>query len=215
MDAPPRTDEERRCPSCGALVIADAQWCGQCFTSLAEPEPEPEPAAVGATSSAATDRPSRVPTWRCPACEHDNAIELDACVVCGTSFATLMRQDEERPKVDPKDALAWSLIFPGLGHRKVGRGVDGLARGVLFAVLFSMALLTGLSGVRSGAVFGLFAVFMGLALAVYVGSALEAYRLAEGGEPIVSARALLWVTVGVILLSVVVLAITVATAVRR
>jgi hypothetical protein len=222
MDAPPRTDEERRCPSCGALVLADAPWCGQCFASLAEPELEPEPieaaaqgAAEGAGSSAATDRAAKVPTWRCPACEHDNAIELDACAVCGTPFATLMRQGEERPQVDPKDALAWSLIFPGLGHRKVGRGVDGLARGVLFAVLFSMALLTGLSGVSSGTIFGLFAVFMGFSLAVYVGSALEAYRLAEGGEPFVSARVLLWATVGVILLSVVVLALAVVTAARR
>lgn len=126
-----------------------------------------------------------------------------------------MRQDEQRPEVDPKDALAWSLIFPGLGHRKVGRGADGIARAVLFILLFSMAVLTGLSGVSSGAVFALFAVYMGLALAVYLGSAYEAYRLAEGGEPIVSARSLLWVTVSVILLSVVVLALTVVTAARR
>ena len=224
MDAPTTADEERRCPSCGALVTADAQWCGQCFASLAEAEPESvvtetarviaAPTAAGGTP-AASGRPAKIPTWRCPACEHDNAIELDVCAVCGTPFATLMRQDEQRPNVDPKDALAWSLIFPGLGHRKAGYGIDGLARGVLFAMLFSMALLTGLSGVSSAAVFGLFALFMGLALTVYVGSAFEAYRLAEGGEPLVAARTLLWVTVGVILLSMLVLVLSVVTAAKR
>ncbi len=27
---------ERRCPTCGALVSADASWCGQCFTPIRE-----------------------------------------------------------------------------------------------------------------------------------------------------------------------------------
>jgi hypothetical protein len=227
MDAPPSADEERRCPNCGALVAADAQWCGQCFESLVEPEPEPEPEPVrspesGPSPGADTSRSpagappaTALPTWPCPACGNANAIELDACAVCGTSFAALMRQGEERPKVEPKTALAWSLIFPGLGHRKVGRGMDGLARGVLFAMLFVMALLTGLSAGGSGVLFGLFALFLGLAVVVYAGTAWEAYHLAEGGEPVVSARALLWATVGVIFLSVAVLALTVITAAKR
>jgi predicted RNA-binding Zn-ribbon protein involved in translation (DUF1610 family) len=227
MDAPPSADEERRCPNCGALVAADAQWCGQCFESLVEPEPEPEPEPVRSPESepspAADTSPTpagappatAAPTWPCPACGNANAIELDACAVCGTSFAALMRQGEERPKVEPKTALAWSLIFPGLGHRKVGRGMDGLARGVLFAMLFVMALLTGLSAGGSGVLFGLFALFLGLAVVVYAGTAWEAYHLAEGGEPVVSARALLWATVGVIFLSVAVLALTVITAAKR
>jgi hypothetical protein len=223
MDAPRSADEDRRCPNCGALVAPDAQWCGQCFVSLLEPEPEPElepesePAKrsepAGATDAASTA--AKIPTWPCPACGNHNAIELDACSVCGTSFAALMRQGEERPRVEPKVALAWSLIFPGLGHRKVGRGMDGLARGVLFALLFAMALLTGLSMGGSGTLSGLFALFIGLAALVYAGTAWEAYHLAEGGEPVVSARTLLWVTVGVIFLSVAVLALTVVVAAKR
>jgi hypothetical protein len=231
MDAPPSAEEDRRCPNCGALVAADAQWCGQCFESLIETEPEPEPTeptqpvrphgdpspedGPGPAGTPATTQPAAVPTWPCPACGNANAIELDACAVCGTSFAALMRQGEERPRVEPTTALAWSLIFPGLGHRKVGRGLDGLARGVLFAVLFAMALLTGLSAGGSGVMFGLFAIFLGLAVVVYAGTAWEAYHLAEGGEPVVSARALLWATVGVIFLSVAVLAFTVVTAAKR
>ncbi|MGZ8619814.1 MAG: hypothetical protein ACXWYE_07920, partial [Actinomycetota bacterium] len=178
MDAPPSADEERRCPNCGALVAVDAQWCGQCFESLIEPEPEPEPGpSPGADPSptpAGSPPATAAPTWPCPACGNANAIELDACAVCGTSFAALMRQGEERPKIEPKTALAWSLIFPGLGHRNVGRGMDGLARGVLFAMLFVMALLTGLSAGGSGVLFGLFALFLGLAVVVYAGTAWEA-----------------------------------------
>lgn len=232
MDAPTTADDARRCPNCGALIAADAEWCGQCFASLTErapeaeptpgpaPMPGPPPEAEPPVPTETVDDSAAVattegPAWPCPVCGNRNAIELDVCAVCGTPFATLMRQDQERPQVDPKDALAWSLIFPGLGHRKVGRGLDGLARGVLFGMLFTMAILTGLSGIRSGMLFALFALFMGLALLVYAGSAWEAYHLAEGGEPVVSARALLWATVGVILLSVVVLALTVVTAVRR
>jgi hypothetical protein len=235
MDVPPSVDQDRRCPSCGALVSADAQWCGQCFTSLTEPLPADEPAppanrpaapadervpasgGVGTSEPAGTGAgaPRTAPTWPCPTCGTDNEIELDACAVCGTPFAALMRQDDRPPEIAPKDALAWSLIFPGLGHLKTGHGADGLARGVLFLLLFAMALLTGLSGSSVGAVLGLFAVFMCLALAVYAGSAYEAYRLASGGEPLVSARTLLWVTVGVILVSIVLLAVTVMTAARR
>ena len=32
-----------RCPNCGALNAADAQWCNQCLESFVAPEPEPEP----------------------------------------------------------------------------------------------------------------------------------------------------------------------------
>ena len=39
--------DERRCPNCGALVAADADWCGQCFT---------EPARAGPAARAAERR---------------------------------------------------------------------------------------------------------------------------------------------------------------
>ncbi len=227
--------EAQRCPDCGALVSEDADWCGQCFRSLKAPAPEPEldpepvavtrlptvpPAPVAPVSGAEVardgtpmpDAPGAAPTWPCPACENANPIELDACAVCGTSFASLMRQDEPAPQVEPKDALAWSLIFPGLGHRKVGRGLDGLARGVLFAMLAAMTVIIVASGVTSGGLLGVLLLFMTMALVVYLGSAYEAYRIAEGGTPLVTARALLWATVGVIMVSVVLLALTVVSA---
>jgi hypothetical protein len=144
-------------------------------------------------------------------CGARNPIELEACARCGTPFADLMREaPTDRPSAEPKEALAWSLIFPGLGHRAVGRPLDGLSRGVLFGMSFAMALLLGFAGVRSGPTFVVFALFLLAALVAYAGSAYEAYRLALGGDLLVGSRPLLWVLVGLILLSVVMLALAVA-----
>lgn len=220
MQSGPR-GAERRCPDCGALASPDADWCGQCFRSLVdEPErmPEPEPVVTGvaaATGVAAEGGPRRAATWPCPACGNENALELDACAVCGTTFASLMRHDEAPSAVDPKDALSASLLFPGLGHRAIGRGLDGLARGVLFTVLAAMAAMVFLAGIDSAGTFGVFALFLGAALIVYLGSAYEAYHLASGGGPLVSSRALLWATVAVVLGSVMMLAMSVVTVARR
>lgn len=209
------TAAERRCPDCGALASPDAEWCGQCFRSLTEPEveeparAEPSPALA---APAATD--ARAATWPCPACGNENALDLDACSVCGTTFASLMRQDEAPPRVDPKDAASASLLYPGLGHRKVGRGLDGLARGVLFTVLAAMAATVLISGVDSAGTLGVLLLFVGGALLVYLGSAYEAYRMAAGEGPLVSSRALLWATVAIVIGSVMVIAVSLISAAR-
>ena len=220
---------ERRCPDCGALAASDAEWCGQCLRSLAEPlsvdpvpelEPVSEPAGglrntAQTPAAAEPEGPTTPATWPCPTCGNANPLALDACAVCGTTFASLMRQDEAPPRIDPKEALSASLLFPGLGHRKIGRGLDGLARGVLFVVLVSMAGTVFFAGVSSTATFGVFALFLGSALAVYLGTAWEAFHMAGGGGALVSSRALLWATVAVIMASVLMLAMSVVTVTRR
>lgn len=127
----------------------------------------------------------------------------------------MMRLDSPQDRGTPRDALAWSLIYPGLGHRKAGLPLDGLARGILFTMTFGMALLIGLGGVRSGPVFVLFLLYLVLALTVYGGSAYEAHRVAQGGGLIVPSRPLMWATVALMLLSVVSLAVAVGTATAR
>jgi hypothetical protein len=164
-------------------------------------------------SPVATDR--NLPTWPCPTCGHENVIDLDICVICGTSFATLMRTDEKPPPIEPGDALRRSLIFPGLGHALAGHGVDGIARGMLFAMLVVMAVIVGLSGVSSGVVLTVFMLFAGMAVVIYLGSAWEAYRLANGETLFVSSRAVLWATVGIIMVSVALLALAATTATKR
>ena len=79
----------------------------------------------------------RGPMWPCPVCETANPIELDFCATCGTSFASMMRQETSaRRRSTRATAFRRSLLFPGLGHRMIpGRAVDGFARGVLFAML--------------------------------------------------------------------------------
>ena len=143
-------------------------------------------------------------------------MELDFCATCGASFASLMRQETARVRVDPRAAFRRSLMFPGLGHRMIpGREVDGFARGVLFAMLLIATLMLGLSGVHAGAVQFLFLVYLTASVLVYVLTAFEASRLAEGGEPLVSSRALLWATVGILIMSIVVVALVIGTAARR
>lgn len=205
---------ERRCPNCSALVSDDADWCGQCFTSLRVAEPEPqEPAASSSTEARETPwtRDSSAATWPCPTCGSANPIELDLCAVCGTSFAQLLRQEEGRPTVSPRDAFLWSLTFPGVGHAKAGRSGDGIARGTLFVLTFGLALVIVLSGVSTPAIFAVVALLLLTALTVYLGSAAEAYRIAGGGAPFLSARALLWATVALIMVAVALLAMSVVT----
>ena len=156
------------------------------------------------------------PMWPCPVCDARNPIELDFCATCGASFASLMRQETARVRVDPRAAFRRSLMFPGLGHRMIpGREVDGFARGVLFAMLLIATLMLGFSGVHAGAVQFLFLVYLTASVLVYVLTAFEASRLAEGGEPLVSSRALLWATVGILIMSIIVVALVIGTAARR
>lgn len=156
------------------------------------------------------------PMWPCPVCESKNPIALDYCATCGASFATLMRQEKAQADVDPHDVFRRSLLFPGLGHRMVpGRAIDGFSRGVLFAMLLIATLMLGFSGVHAGAVFFLFLLYLLATVLVYLLSAFEASRLAQGGDPLVSSRTLLWTTVGILLLSVVVVALVIGTAAKR
>ena len=209
--------QEARCPNCSALVSADADWCGQCFTSLRPPpvsEPPPEPAPPATPATASEPRGAQA-TWPCPTCGTSNPIELDLCSVCGTSFAQLLRRDEPRPTISPRDAFLWSLTFPGVGHAKAGRGADGIARGTLFVLTFGLALVIVLSGVATAPVFGVVILLLGSAMTIYLGSAAEAYRIADGGPPFLSARALLWATVVLIMVAVSLLAMSVVTVNAR
>jgi hypothetical protein len=148
-------------------------------------------------------------------CGTQNPIELDLCSVCGTPFGQLLREEASAPTVPPRDAFLWSLTFPGVGHAKAGRAPDGIARGTLFVLTFGLALLIMVSGVSSASVFGVVILLLGSALVIYLGSAAEAYRIADGGSPFVSARVLLWATVALIMISVSLLAMSVITVNSR
>jgi hypothetical protein len=223
----PGSTDDVRCTACGALVTPDAEWCGQCFTPLrSTPVSRDELAAkVGIkireepSGEDVVSAPASVPkarlTWPCPACEHENDIELSLCEVCGTPFAALMKADEVPVRIAPKEALRWSLIYPGLGHAKAGRSADGVARGTLFTLSLVLLLVVALAGFGSVGQDAMAALYLITTVTVYLGSAAEAYRLAQGGNTFVSSRTLLWGTVGLLLVSIGLLALTATTLVRR
>jgi hypothetical protein len=125
-----------------------------------------------------------------------------------------MRSGVDRPTVPARDAVLWSLAFPGLGHRLTGHTTDGLVRGILFAMSLGMSVLLFVAGGGSGATTGVLLLFVLATVGVYVISALEAARLAAGGDVLVGSRVLLWVVVGMTFLSVGALAIAVVGASR-
>jgi hypothetical protein len=135
---------------------------------------------------------------------------VDACTVCGTTFGSLLSIGPRRDPVGPREALSWSLVYPGVGHQRVGLGLDGLARGILFTLTAGMALLLALGGAGRGVTFAIFMLYALLAIGTYGLTAWEAYRVAQGAPLFVPSRPLLWVAVGLMLVSVVAFAVTVA-----
>jgi hypothetical protein len=214
-DRPSSQQDVRRCPSCGALVTWDADWCGQCLTVLPErgrDAPEgPAEVRVPSTLTVAPTKPPPAtasgapeePSWTCPACGAGNALSLDACSVCGTSFKALFRPEERPIDLDPRSATMSSLLLPGLGHIRLGRTADGVARLVLFAWAVATAAMVLLSAPADGLgpLAVLAAMFAAAALGVYVLSAVDARRAAERTDPVLSTRALLYGSAGLVLLS--------------
>jgi hypothetical protein len=208
----PRGSRERRCPNCGALVGPDATWCGQCFARLDErTEPaapiEPDVARLHepAGSSKPNPRTTQEATWPCAACGHENPIEADACSVCGSPFSALFKPEQTSPSVDPRTAVFRSLIFPGLGHAALGRGADGLVRGTMFVMVVGLGALAASTHPSSVALW-ILALYVLAAVAIYGFSAMETNRLAKGGRPWLSTKQLLWAIVGLVILSVMLLA---------
>jgi ribosomal protein L40E len=211
---------ERRCPSCGALVAADAEWCGQCLTPLRETSP----AAAGALASASArfrrDAEGSGPpsAWRCPTCDAENGLDANTCRICGTSFGRLFEDPATAPAVSTSSATAWSLLLPGLGHWLAGRRVEAVARFVLAAwiVAFLVVLVAGRARTGSfGGAFALVLLFAAAAVALWTEAAVDGGRAAAGLAPVVSSRTLLWACVALVGLSVVLSLLLAVASVER
>jgi len=186
--------ETRRCPSCGGLNPASADWCGQCLRRFTPPPPPP-PAFGGAEPKIrATDPSASVAvtkegiTWRCRMCEHDNELAASVCDVCGSPFAATMRGAEPEP--EPRDAnlaALLSLFFPGAGHGYLGRWPDAIARAVLSVFVVAVALVGALADGVPGSLL-LAAVFGLAAFALWAGGAHDAYRSARNEDDLVLLR---------------------------
>lgn len=217
--------EEGRCPSCGALVSPEADWCGQCFAVLRPAEAATDPMTGTTEPPVATDTgrggleiEGGRPTWTCPACEARNPIEASVCATCGTPFARLFREEDEPPEMDPQSAAVWSMVFPGLGHWKLGRRADAIARFAMFGWSFGALMILVVSRIGKGGfgpTFPLFVLFALASATIYVLSAVDAYRIASGEEPLVSSRALLWASAGLVVLSVLIASFVTLPSARR
>ena len=228
----PRMMGERRCPTCGALASAEAEWCGQCFASLDRAGAPTDVEGLAGSSPVATAGPKAIPgttggsieveggmlAWTCPACETRNPIEANECSVCGTPFGRLLAEPTTAPEIEPQPAAVWSMLWPGLGHWKLGRRTDAVARIVIFGWAFGALLVVLVSRFGKGGLgptFPLFMLFLGASLMIYVVSALDAYRLAAGDTPVMSSRALLWTSAGLVFLSVLIATFVTLPAARR
>jgi hypothetical protein len=190
-----------KCGNCGALNLAEADWCTLCFSSLRpEPEPEPEPApesvpaprsepARGVAAGSAAPESEDRPAWACPACDHLNDLDLRHCEICGTPFARLFDEPQQPFEVDRRTA-AISGIMPGLGQIRLGQVADAAARIVALLWLLVAGILMAGSG--QGVLVALGYAFLVAGIAVWCLSAFDAYRLASGDPVILSPRVLLW-----------------------
>lgn len=176
------------------------------------PESPPQPARVPGPATEASPFQVRDDglVWICSMCEGENPMEAQACLRCGTPFRALFRQEREAPEVDPGRATALSLIFPGLGHLAAGRRIDGLARMLIFAWLLGtlVVIVASRAGRGLGPLLGLVAVYFASAGALYLLSAVDARRAAEGDDPIVSSRILLYGVSALLLLTILLLFLT-------
>lgn len=164
----------------------------------------PSLAAVGTTHGAFTVREHGV-VWTCSRCDTENPLDQQVCVVCGTTFAEVVRPKEKRPERDPGTAALVSLFFPGAGHGYLGLWGQAIARGVLHAWVLFVVLLSVLQrGPGSGPV----ALVFGLAATVLWGvSAHDAYREArhEGGLVLLKGKVFLYLVLGLLVLLLVLL----------
>lgn len=212
------------------MVASDAEWCGQCYEPLRSARlPQGTEAEAGSSASATgSTRGGRGPagieieagraSWTCATCGERNAIEAATCAACGTPFTRLLEEPADRPAIEPQTAAVWSLAWPGLGHWRAGYRADGVARIVLFAWTFGTLVVLIVSRLGKGglgATLPLFVAFLISAAAVYVVSAIDAYRLAGGDRPLVSSRVLLWASALLVVVSAVLASFVTLPAARR
>lgn len=210
-----------KCPGCGARNAEAAAWCSQCYAPfgtddhtdhreqapVAAPSPSAEvvPRARPATLVAGDARFRRSEEgvdWCCVACDAWNPLERSTCAVCGTSLSAALQEDEppDPERVSLAAIVVASVLLPGSGHFLLGRQAAGIGRLILYVVWAAggLALLSAAAG-ADGSVLPALPLLTG-AFVLLATSVLDAMALRRGDvtTEILSVRALLWLTVGVI-----------------
>jgi hypothetical protein len=161
--------------------------------------------------------------WACPQCELENPMEASVCARCQTPFASLLvaEQAADRALPPPNTILLSALLLPGLGHIRLGRAAEGIARLILFlwAAGLGLMMLLSLGGGEAadasvvtttpapsgspGAIVAVGALFIASAIGIWGVSAMDAMRLARGDDDqILKPRVLLIGTIVLTVLSI-------------
>lgn len=231
----PEAPKTTRCPSCGGLNPASAQWCGQCLTPFVPPAP-PEPVEPAATYSSARPKARVSPLltgegrrpgapelppegikkgsfrvtdegifWTCRACETENPLESEYCSACNTPFREVLQTPESTRP--PRDPGKTALLSLFLpGAGHAYLGMWGQA--VTRFVLSMWVIFTAIMGAiqqRGGTVI---AVVFGLAsFGLWGASAHDAYREAEGkpGMALLKGKMYMYIVFGLLLVLLVLL----------
>lgn len=141
--------------------------------------------------------------WRCTSCDTWNPIERSACAVCATPLTDTFDDratEVTGTEVAPATVIAASVLLPGAGHLLLGRVATGLGRMLLYVVWAAGGLaLLGAASEADGSVLPALPLLTG-AFVLLATSVLDALALRRGdpATELLGARALLWLTVGVI-----------------
>ncbi|MDQ3538664.1 MAG: hypothetical protein M3415_07710 [Actinomycetota bacterium] len=214
-----------RCPNCAATNPDDASWCGQCFAAFKQARPDPRPAPTPAapaspvvsvpaepagnlahTSASESIQQLRTPgmrrrgdevEWECTGCGEYHSIDQLHCDVCGASFADRFRPVEaDVPPASWQLALVLSALTPGAGHVLLGRYGAGAARLLLF-VVWLLGAFALRNGPGASAALVVAPLLLGV-VALWVTALVDIQRLRSGRPVVLSNRALLWLVVAVV-----------------
>lgn len=193
----------RVCTACGATNPNRASWCNQCLSDLRGVAPARVARAAPAGSEPGVADGQRVRStdagveWVCDVCGAWSSLDARACTTCGTQ-SPLVSAGRRPPRsgAGTGRVLLLNALLPGLGHLVAGWIGSGLARLVLFAVWAVGGTLVLVGGGL------LVALPLLLGAAILWGLGLpDAVRAAQGRTQLLTGRALLWLVIGVTVLS--------------
>lgn len=204
-------DEDEAAALLGELAAPTEPEAPPDLTGERAPDEErPSPRTGPAVEASPFDVREDGLVWVCKVCEAENPLEAQMCTRCGTPFGSLFEEGQAAPDVDPGRATALSLILPGLGHIAAGRKLEGAARIVIFVWLVGtlVVIVASRAGRGLGPLLGLAAIYFASAGGLYLVSAIDARRAAEGHDPVLSSRLLLYGVSALLLFTVLLLFVT-------
>lgn len=167
--------------------------------------PAPPPATLSPAAARTGVRPTAEGfVWTCSKCQRENPVGVRACRVCGSLFEDLFGRADGRPRLAPERVVRLSLLFPGVGHAAAGHMAEGVARAVVFGwtLISALAIVISRGSSGPGPFLPLLVVYLGTAGGLYAVTAIDARRAVEGEKPVLTSRALMYLTGGLILLTV-------------